>query len=499
LGNLDEKDTVNFGKENLLSRPLESAADGTEKQSSLLSMQGEEEEDVENITKELDDDGEDEIDFDKLERLAHHQDDDKENEQANLSQNNDKGDNGDDNFHVSQNNDKRDNGDDKVHVSQNNKKVDNGDDKVHESQNNDKRDIKKDDTSGKKPLSIMKENKQVAHSVQEPIIGLVVFTFNRKDYLEQTLNRLLQVRDDTLGGKEQFPIVVSQDGNNINVRQLLSTYEDQGQINVIKHEQPHVPTEQKHAPGYYHISQHYKFGLQKMFEEFNYDQIILLEDDLSVAPDFFTYFKTLLPVLKNDSNLLCVSAWNDNGLESLVNDPKALRRTDVFPGLGWMMTREIYNELIPKWPETYWDDFLRLPENRKDRQCIYPEINRVKTFGEVGTSSGQFFRTYLQKIKLNDVKVDWPQQQERIDIVSTSKNYSNYLQTLLDEAETVKANSIAGENKIFHIDYDNNNYNSLCKKLHIMCDEKAGLRRTSFNGKMIIKLGTNTIILTKTD
>ena len=36
-------------------------------------------------------------------------------------------------------------------------------------------------------------------------------------------------------------------------------------------------------------------------------------DDLEVAPDFFSYFSALRPLLQQDKSLWCVSAWNDNG------------------------------------------------------------------------------------------------------------------------------------------------------------------------------------------
>lgn len=51
---------------------------------------------------------------------------------------------------------------------------------------------------------------------------------------------------------------------------------------------------------------------------------------------------------------------------------------------------------------SFWDDWLRLPEQRKNRQCIRPEISRVYTFGSSGTSGGQFFAQYLEPIVLND-------------------------------------------------------------------------------------------------
>lgn len=34
---------------------------------------------------------------------------------------------------------------------------------------------------------------------------------------------------------------------------------------------------------------------------------------MQLAPDFFSYFEALAPVLDNDPTLYCVSSWNDHG------------------------------------------------------------------------------------------------------------------------------------------------------------------------------------------
>jgi alpha-1,3-mannosyl-glycoprotein beta-1,2-N-acetylglucosaminyltransferase len=39
------------------------------------------------------------------------------------------------------------------------------------------------------------------------------------------------------------------------------------------------------------------------------------------------------------STSLGASAWNDNGQEQFVRDPKAIYRSDFFPGLGWMLNK----------------------------------------------------------------------------------------------------------------------------------------------------------------
>lgn len=45
---------------------------------------------------------------------------------------------------------------------------------------------------------------------------------------------------------------------------------------------------------------------------------ISFSDDLDIAPDFFEYFLATHAILVGDPTLWCVSAWNDNGKDSLV-------------------------------------------------------------------------------------------------------------------------------------------------------------------------------------
>ena len=132
---------------------------------------------------------------------------------------------------------------------------------------------------------------------------------------------------------------------------------------------------------------------------------------MEIAPDFFDYFSAAGGLLYEDPTLLCVSAWNDNGQRGKVLDAEKLYRSDFFPGLGWMMTSDLWSELRSKWPKGYWDDWLRLPENRRGRAIIRPEVSRTYTFGEHGSSQGQFYSEFLKPIQLNDEqhKVDWSQ------------------------------------------------------------------------------------------
>ena len=117
-----------------------------------------------------------------------------------------------------------------------------------------------------------------------------------------------------------------------------------------------------------------------------------ITDDLDISPDFFEYFASTYPILHADSSLWCVSAWNDNGKASMVaEEPELLYRTDFFPGLGWMLEKKVFLELEMKWPKTFWDDWMRHPDQRKERACIRPEVSRTTTFGKVGVSKWVFY------------------------------------------------------------------------------------------------------------
>jgi alpha-1,3-mannosyl-glycoprotein beta-1,2-N-acetylglucosaminyltransferase len=54
-----------------------------------------------------------------------------------------------------------------------------------------------------------------------------------------------------------------------------------------------------------------------------------------------------------------------------------VHRSDFFPGLGWMMLRSLWLELREKWPEAFWDDWIRDKNQRKNRSCLRPEISRT--------------------------------------------------------------------------------------------------------------------------
>ena len=86
-------------------------------------------------------------------------------------------------------------------------------------------------------------------------------------------------------------------------------------------------------PGHAWLSQHYKWGLERLFEpQRRHSHAIICEDDMQFSPDFLHMFAATAILLDKDPSLWCVSSWNDNGLlKDLDWDPKRM----VSRGCTW--------------------------------------------------------------------------------------------------------------------------------------------------------------------
>lgn len=80
-----------------------------------------------------------------------------------------------------------------------------------------------------------------------------------------------------------------------------------------------------------------------MFDERKYNLAIIVEDDLDVAPDFFDYFSSLAPLLTEDKSLFCISAWNDNGIPTLIDKS----RTDLLYRYAFVLSLQSGVEIVP--------------------------------------------------------------------------------------------------------------------------------------------------------
>lgn len=334
------------------------------------------------------------------------------------------------------------------------------------------------------PYKIVTPNGTGVSNDSAVILPVLIIACDRSDAVTRSLDLVLKYRTDA----RRFPVIVSQDCGHQGTADTIQKYVTERGIMHIK--QPDlsaidIPWPQKKFEGYYKISRHYKWALNQVFHTFNYSAVIIVEDDLDISPDFYEYFGATYRILSVDKSLWCVSAWNDNGKKGMVKeDPELLHRTDFFPGLGWMLERNIWLELGPKWPTTFWDDWMRHPDQRQGRSCIRPELSRTSTFGKVGVSKGLFFDKHLKFIKLNENFVPFTKKdlsyliKENYDPVFLSAIYNTSEISLMDVK--MRTRSDLSDVRVTYKTMDD--FKNIAKELGIMDDFKAGVERTAYLG-----------------
>lgn len=322
----------------------------------------------------------------------------------------------------------------------------------------------------------------------EPSIAVLVIACNRVEYVKQTLDELLKHRPSA----GLFPIIVSQDCGHQPTSDAIASYG--ARITHIKHpdlSNIEIPAQERKIKnkvaevGYYKIARHFKWALTQVFEEMNHEYVIVVEDDLIIAPDFYMYFAATWPLLNFDPSIMCVSAYADNGKMGYINmkENEVLYRTDFFPGLGWMLKKKLWLELKPKWPLTFWDDWLREPEQRKNRVCIRPEVSRTKTIGKKGVSIGAYFTQHLQHIVLNSNPVDFTQKNLTYIMKET---YDQHFITGVEQLPLVSLQQVL-QGTVPHdaakIQYSSDkDFEKMAGQLKLMSDLRAGVPRTAYKG-----------------
>lgn len=170
---------------------------------------------------------------------------------------------------------------------------------------------------------------------------LLMICYKRADYLRRSLAAVKRFHP-TRGA---VPVVISQDGSQARVRSVVEEFQramardDPDAIVVhLRHEQSQNPGE----TGYHKLAQHYGWALEQIFTAlsshapalgpaYKPERVIILEEDLEIAPDFFDYFAATAPLLDDPSeNLLAVSACRYRSFSFISRLPFSL-----FPPLNY--------------------------------------------------------------------------------------------------------------------------------------------------------------------
>uniref|UniRef100_I3JM10 Protein O-linked-mannose beta-1,2-N-acetylglucosaminyltransferase n=1 Tax=Oreochromis niloticus TaxID=8128 RepID=I3JM10_ORENI len=251
-------------------------------------------------------------------------------------------------------------------------------------------------------------------------VPVAVIAGNRPNYLYRMLRSLLSAH-----GVNPQMITVFIDGYYEEPMDVVDLFGLKGV--------QHTPISIKNA----RVSQHYKASLTATFNLHPTIVRRLLYYQYFLC--FCSFLSQTIHLLDEDDSLYCISAWNDQGYEHTAEDPALLYRVESMPGLGWVLKKSLYkDELEPKWPTPEklwdWDMWMRMPEQRKGRECIIPDVSRSYHFGIIGLNmNGYFHEVYFKKHKFNTV----PNVQLK-NVGSLKKDaYEVEIQNLLKEAEVL--------------------------------------------------------------
>lgn len=120
--------------------------------------------------------------------------------------------------------------------------------------------------------------------------------------------------------------------------------------------------------------------------------------------------------------------------------------------------------------------------------CVSPEVSRTFTYGQQGTSTGQFYSKYLGKIELAGTHIDWGSRDVHFLL---KDNYDSKFQHEVDAATPVDLEAAIsggdglGDAKVLY--HDKQQFIAMCKRLGIMEDLKAGVPRTAYRGVVTIR------------
>jgi hypothetical protein len=157
------------------------------------------------------------------------------------------------------------------------------------------------------------------------------------------------------------------------------------------------------------LTDNYAAMLLHAFDVAAASDVIVLEEDLEVSPDFSLFFSGAISLLhKHTDSFFCASSYNDNAFAGIALDNSALRIGEHFMALGWAITRTQFDKHIRhKWRVgDIWDaPFVKAVMNGAG-PCIFPEVARSKHHSDPDfaqdalTTSAVFQRVVLDQIQL---------------------------------------------------------------------------------------------------
>ncbi|MBP2626286.1 MAG: glycosyl transferase family 2 [Firmicutes bacterium] len=243
-------------------------------------------------------------------------------------------------------------------------------------------------------------------------ITIIVVAYNRKESLKRILLSLNNARYDD----DRVRLIISIDkSENDDILQIANDC-------LWDHGEKIVEMQSEHLGLHRHVI---KCG--DMSEK--YSNIILLEDDLYVSPNFYRYSKSALSFYKLDKQIAGISLYSQKFNESawLPFEPIKSNGDTFFMQLAsswgqvwcfeqWSDFKKWYFQNISisidessklpmnivMWPETSWKKYFMKYLVEKDKYFVYPYISHTTNFGDKGTHFKDNTDTFQVALDMTD-------------------------------------------------------------------------------------------------
>lgn len=105
--------------------------------------------------------------------------------------------------------------------------------------------------------------------------------------------------------------------------------------------------------------------------------VVILEDDLRPGSDFVAYMRWGRQIMRRDSRIFSVSAWNDNAVSEHKLNPSTMLRTNQFMGLGWLTRGSMLHQRLLQNCNGAWDSCVAHHVTKEKLVSIFPQMPRV--------------------------------------------------------------------------------------------------------------------------
>ncbi|KAK7069902.1 hypothetical protein SK128_023397 [Halocaridina rubra] len=142
--------------------------------------------------------------------------------------------------------------------------------------------------------------------------------------------------------------------------------------------------------------------------------VIILDEDVQVSHDFFSYMSQTLWLLEKDPSLYCINAYSVSGFTNRAYSASRLFRGAVQVEWGYAVSLNFVREALNIWPKEQQDirivlyDYWLYNTVRRGRECVYPEMARSKHYGagvNTFTNSITMERTFMNRTVVQEAGV----------------------------------------------------------------------------------------------